>query len=248
MCEEKLTRFLNNLRLYKIAKVNRFFCLLIILAGYISVACGGLSYFKVPTVRPITEGESVDLDLFSDDICQVPCWYGLELGKSTKTDALAILPTIPFLNTDTIEEDETYYQILPGGETVTATGVHADCNTPDRHCVALIYVEDRLVAMLFFLDNSLTIRTLVDHFGPPDFITGHPQVDGNNCDLSYFWEAKQMYAGSRLEGGKQTCMNIFMEGELINGGFPIAGIQIELPGYIESGKEDSMPWPGFIEP
>ncbi len=62
-----------------------------------------------PTPTPTLEPSQMDKSLLTDTPCPAPCWYGLELEKSSKADVLTTLQTLSFINSNSIDESAEGY-------------------------------------------------------------------------------------------------------------------------------------------
>ncbi len=200
-----------------------------------------------PTPTPILDESLVDRSLLTGEPCDAPCWQTLELGKSTKSDVIAKLRDLTFINASTIGESPSYYWDPETEQAVPAIRVHADCRVPKIHCVGLELVNNQLVAVRFVPKYTLLIKDLVDHFGPPDFVRPVLHMDGRTCDIFYSWEMRQILAESSITDGKDRCESI-EDGHGLDKNLSINGVHYELPDKFTYQRQYGQEWPGFLEP
>ncbi len=200
-----------------------------------------------PTPTPILDESLADRSLLTGEPCEAPCWQMLELGKSTKSDVIAKLRDLTFINASTIGEAPSTYWYLDPVQAVSAIRVHANCIVPKRHCVGLELVNNQLVAVRFVPNYTLLVKDLVDRFGPPDFVRPVLHQDGRKCLLFYTWEMRQILARSSIPDGKDRCESI-EDGHGLDKNLNIIGVRYELPGAFYFERQDGQEWPGFLEP
>jgi len=200
-----------------------------------------------PTPTPILDESLVDRSLLTGEPCEAPCWQTLELGKSTKSDVIATLRDLTFINASTIGERPSSYWDPETEQSVPSIRVYADCRVPKRHCVGLELVNNQLVAVNFTPKYTLLIKDLVNHFGPPDFVRPVLYLDGRTCDIYYSWEMQQIWAASSIHDGKDRCESI-EAGHRLEKNLTIIGVQYKLSGAFYFERLYGLEWPGFLEP
>lgn len=230
---------------------TRLFSLLIVLGvlGLLFAGCSSRDkkLLGTPTPTPIMDESLVDRSLLTGEPCAAPCWQTLELGKSTKSDVIAKLQDLTFINASTIDEGSFSYWDPKTEQVVPSIQVHADCRVPKRHCVGLEIVNNQLVAVRLVPNYSLFIKDLVNRFGPPEFIRPVLYQDGKTCVLFYSWEMQQILAESRIPDGKDLCESI-ENGQGLDKNLSIDGVQYELLGAFIFERQYGQEWPGFLEP
>src|SRR5438132_1621047 len=85
---------------------HKFVTLLVCALAAASCNAAGNTVSPAPTVPP----EFTDTSLLSGEPCAAPCWYGLELGVSTKARVRDTIEILRFLDLGSLTEmDQTYY-------------------------------------------------------------------------------------------------------------------------------------------
>lgn len=193
-----------------------------------------------------------DRSLLTDLPCAAPCWYGLQLGRSTRMDVLATLQTLPFIETSSIQESETTYMDPLEQVNVGASLISASCIQPEGYqCVGLVLVNDTLVTIGSLPHFSMTYREVVDHVGEPDFVRiGFGQRSGE-CDINLIWMGRQIVVSHSEYASNELCHEITVGGKM-DPSLQVHGIDYLLANdpYLTSIPEPGMdfPWPGFEAP
>jgi hypothetical protein len=216
--------------------------------GFLFSGC--LSIYKTPVLTPTpTSALSIlDWGLLSDQPCRAPCWYGLELEKSTKADVIATLQNLPWIDQGTIKESPSGYWDPDTQKNLPATLISAECRASERHCVGLELFDDRLIAIRFNLKSNILvlIEDLVEYFDPPEFVRTGIGRDGT-CSINLTWWNQQIMAVSDVPNGRKLCATIENGGRL-DKNLAIDGILYELPESLRYEVQEGNPWPGFTEP
>ncbi len=225
-------------------KFTRFFGLLLV---WLLVGCGlRLDIFPTPTIEP----SLIDTSILTGVPCQAPCWYGLVPGRSTKAEALAIVQSLPFIDPKALsEEPYRYWDTTKEGQ-VPGTLVRFRCKRPGvASCVVLVVVNDVVKQILLSAPPSLTVRDVVAHLGPPEFVSASriAPEDAGTCDVGLIWKERAVTA----EAGRGPCADI-------SSGKPINPDRV-VTGLLYTSAEDAVirnapeqgpyfPWPGLAKP
>ena len=202
-----------------------------------------------PTLSsPTLEAFLMDRSILTDDPCQAPCWYGLELGKSGRDEIINALETLSFINPNTIEEGPYYSYWDPSiGQNLTAEYISADCRSPQQRCVVLVMVNHLLASVQLTPNYNLSLDEVVNHLGPPDYFRVVLLQDRSTCLLVFSWEQKQIMMQRDEKNGKRLCSSIDK-----GGGIPpdltIDWIVYQLPNLFTSERAYGKPWPSFSVP
>jgi hypothetical protein len=138
-------------------------------------------------VTPTAEGP-IDRSFTTSQPCAAPCWYGLELNKSTDSEVLAQLRLLPFVNQATIRRSDH----VAIGSFQDASEIDYDCVVPsDGMCGFLVLSDGKLRMISFVLKYDLTLRSVVNQLGTPDWIRYDPYTPhGQGCMLDLNWPEK----------------------------------------------------------
>ena len=216
----------------------------IMLAGFL-VSCQSLSRTPTPTL----DADRVDRSLLTDQPCPAPCWYGLELGKSTRADVLATLRTLSFADPDTIQENAVGYWDRFSHKSLAATVIGANYRSSRQQSAGLIVANDTLLSIGIFPNYPLSLAQVVDHLGPPDYVSAIMGLDRTTCYLELIWLNRQIVVGRTELNGQQLC-DTLDSGKSLDPNLIVEEIHYELPQWFSEipapGRDH--PWPGFTGP
>lgn len=86
--------------------------------------------------------------------CAPPCWHNIVPGQSTAADVRRILPSLPFIRTETIEDQDSYFRWLY-------------TNPPGPF--GTIKLENGVVTRIQARPGfRLELREVIERFGPPE--------------------------------------------------------------------------------
>ena len=219
-------------------------CILILLVGVLA-GCQTASL----TPRPTLEASLMDRSLLTGKPCQAPCWYGLELGKSTRAEVLATLQTLSFADPATIQEIADGYWDLEIRKNLPATLIGIDCRQPQRQCAGLTVSDDVLVGIGLFPNYDLTLREVVDYLGAPDYVRAVINQDRTTCKIALWWIKRQIELERSVQNGQALCEAV-KGGNRLDPNLTIQRIYYDLPqrfSIIPMAGLD-RPWPGFKGP
>lgn len=136
--------------------------------------------------------DQMDKSPFTGIPCAAPCWYGLTIGESNESNLTSILPTLTFINQDSIRRFPKSYVDSKELE------IHADCLKPIKHCYTFYFIENILSEIDIVLNYKIEISEAVDFLGAPDYIgyriTSHDKVI---CIVNAIWSDKQLVLASK---------------------------------------------------
>ncbi len=142
--------------------MNRMILLVSIILILVSSAC-------TPAVRYTP-------DLVFGPECEMPCWYGIEPGKTSEQEMEKLLSTIPFVNGQEIkkttqENGVTRYYWLASKNIVYETGE--------------IYVKDGItqIIKIFWTGDLITISDAIDRYGAPVYLQTRSSC-GERCTIA----------------------------------------------------------------
>jgi hypothetical protein len=144
----------------------------------------------------------MDKSPFTGIPCAAPCWHGLEVGKSSESDVIAVLPTLTFINHDSIQ---MYRTSMPGIDKTYAPGVKivASCPQSSKECLKLTVVDDILTKIVVGLNYELKPDEAIGYLGNPDYI-GVAPIGGEIfiCEVYLIWSGSRLVLASTFEANK----------------------------------------------
>jgi hypothetical protein len=215
-------------------------------------AAVGLGVAPTPTLEP----SLIDSSILTGVPCAAPCWYGLEIGRSTKADILATARTLSFIDSQGITENPSGYCDPATRADIAATMIHLDCRQPKGSpCASLLVVNDVLKEIYLFPPPSLSLGQAVTHLGPPDYVRRMSRLNSTSlCDIALIWKQRGIWI-SFLNESYQTsefrCEDVHSSKD-VSSHLPVEQIIYGSPDNCatstasESGGD--LPWIGFAEP
>jgi hypothetical protein len=191
----------------------------------------------------------MDRSLLTGKPCQAPCWYGLELGKSTRAEVLATLQTLSFADPATIQEVAYGHWDLEIRKNLPATLIGIECRQPHWQCAGLVVSNDKLVSIGLFPNYDLTLREVIDYLGAPDYVRTISESDPTICKLMLWWTKRQIELERSVPNGEAFCKAV-RAGERLDPNLTIQRIYYDLPQRFSIIPMEGLdrPWPGFTEP
>jgi hypothetical protein len=193
----------------------------------------------------------VDNSFFDENPCQAPCWYDLELGKSTEPEVLTNLRKLSFINPAEVETHLSSYWMPNEQKNITAKLISAYCTDPNTQlCAALIVADGSLKTITLFPNRFISIRNVVDHLGIPDYVQVIHTFT-SRCRIRLVWIQKQILIEVTDQLSEKFCKEI-SNGNGINANLKINSIEYVIPDDIqltsipETGRD--FKWPGFSNP
>ncbi len=234
----------------RVMRLNRWGIRLRMLGLIVLVLAGCQS--PVQTPMPTLEASLMDRSLLTDKPCPAPCWYGLELGKSTKAEVLATLQTLSFADPKTIRESASSYWDYTANANMAATVIGIDYRRPTPSslgCAGFTIYHDTLVEIFLSPNYTLTLKEIVDHLGPPDYVGAPILMDRTTCQLMFMWVKKQILMKQSEPIGKTLC-DAVRAGQRLDPNLIVDEIEYMLPPWLALAPEEGRdhPWPGFAEP
>lgn len=221
-----------------------------LLGIFLAVALVGCVSIAAPTST--LEPSLTDQSILTDSPCTAPCWYGLELGKSTKADALMAARALSFIDPKEFPEMPDHYLYMAGlkEEDKDATSVTLQCRQPEKQgCVILRFVNDSLKEIWLFPNYAISLSQLVAHLGEPEYIQFSPtSAESPFCDMSVVWKQRGIgvgfYSGIRCnQAHKDQRVDRDLQTQIIRYMLPENSVLARIP---DPGRD--FPWAGFVEP
>ena len=246
MSRTKFTPFPKSRSLWWKGRLSAWLCV-----GLLALGVGGCN-IVVQSPTPTLAASLMDRSLLTDQPCSAPCWYDLELGKSTKTEAMATLKMLSFWDANTIHEEGYNYWDPAIHYDVPSLLVSAECIQPQQQCIGLNFVNDVLMEMGFFPNYPLRLGEAVAHLGPPDYVRAEMGLGNAECRLALIWIKRQttiLHLDRSWQTRQKLCESV-QAGKSIDSALTVDVISYQLPQQFAdiplAGWD--QPWPGFTTP
>jgi hypothetical protein len=176
------------------------------------------------------EPKIADRSFLTGQPCKAPCWYNLELDKSTQVDVIQTIKELPFVDHNSI----IVYNNVGVGNFINAAEFNYDCIEPKRACGSIVVSDDKLKMVDMIIQYSLTIKTVVDQIGSPDYVFFTPAApEGIGCEIGLdYWPEKGITIISKIYQSNQACHDL-KDGSFLDKNLNVTEIQ-----YL---TKDSMP-------
>jgi hypothetical protein len=187
----KLRKLNNNDYFYMrlIGSITAIFILSLLLPG-----CDHASQTPEPRVA--------DRSFLTGQPCKAPCWYNLELDKSTLVDVTQTLKELPFVDHNSMIVHNTVYT----GNIIT-TQINFNCFDPKGEpCGFIKVLDDKLKMVNIVIRYPLSMKTVVDQIGPPEYIFFFATM-GGGCVLDFDYEMTKGIIVSSGQPG-QMCQDL----------------------------------------
>jgi hypothetical protein len=188
-----------------------------------------------------------------DEPCKAPCWYGLELGKTTKAEALSKVNSLPFIDPQKVKEFSFLTIDWNTGErTDDGTHVFFYCKNQYETCPILDFANNKLELILLDPGHQFTFAEVVDKLGNPDFVEATavtPEII--DCRVSLIWMSRQMVIGyyeRKTLFGKNLCDTVRQAGNKPPSYLIVQDIMYEMPEALKANLNDYTKWSGFEKP
>ncbi len=188
--------------------------------------------------------EIADTSFLTGQPCPRPCWYGLEIGKSTVSEAMAVLSSLPFVDPSSIKKwDNSAFDFYSQG-----TEILFDCNGSHQGCGYLRFYNDNLKIINHQIQYALTIQSTVELLGEPTYIFHVPATtDGGGCLLELGWPQQQIATRSITTSYEPLCIDLD-HGKGVDPNVNITEVFYAEPEFFQlkpCNNNTCPPWPGF---
>jgi hypothetical protein len=132
----------------------------------------------VQATPPPTIDDQIDKSLFTGVPCMVPCWHGLEVGKSTESEVISTVQKLNYIDLETMQINR-----ISGG-----TEIIANCISPVKECLKFDVVNDVLMKMVVGLNYEIRVDEAIELLGDPHYL-GVSAVNGEivACEVYMIW-------------------------------------------------------------
>lgn len=210
--------------------------IVILLESLVVVSCSTKSDLIDPTKYP----DMVDHSWLSGEPCLAPCWQRLELGRSMRQDAVAIVRNLAFIQAQDSVISEKSEAFL--------------CRTPSsvETCVVMGFNENILSHLELSINYPLTLEQVVERIGEPDGFYASMDAEGSICTIDVFWPASKIRVSISRSNSPPICDSMNSKKGKFPKSIQVNYIYYSLPGEIENyikGIQNSgelyKHWEGF---
>jgi hypothetical protein len=196
--------------------------------------------------------DQIDKSWWQDQPCRTPCWYGLKIGETSLDDARKVIPQLTFIDPASEKISNVGYYDYSKDVNFGANLVTYKYKQPNNLiCVALTFVDDKLVRINFGPNYQFALQDLVDKIGPPDYVGARaitPEI--TDCEIILTWLDRQIsvsYYERQKNSGRDLCKIVRDAGMKPLGELQIQNVYIEFPEQLQGeiqGNNDQH-WNGF---
>jgi hypothetical protein len=224
---------------------------LLLVAVFTGCRAGG--WGVAPTSTPTLEPSLIDSSILTGIPCAAPCWYRLEIGRSTKADISATARSLSFIDPKEFPEERSSYWDSTRRAQVAVTLIRLKCRQPEwKTCAALLVVNDVLRQIDLSPPPALTLGEAVAHLGPPDYVRRMTlQSNVRLCDVALIWKERGIWIVFRNGSSQVRCQDVHSSKD-VSPNLPVGQIIYgSADDYIFATASESggdLPWSGFAQP
>jgi hypothetical protein len=224
---------------------------LLAVVALISCRAEGREFTLTPT--PTLEPSLIDSSILTGLPCAAPCWYGLEIGRSTKSDILATARTLSFIDSKEFPEDPFYYWDPSKRADVVATLIRLRCRSPERGpCASLVVLNNVLKEIYLSPPPAFTLGQAVVYLGPPDYFEPLARIESTLCDVALIWKQRGIWIAFRSGSPQKVQCRDVHGSKDVSPNLLVAQIIYGSPDdYIFARASEpggGLPWSGFAQP
>lgn len=189
-----------------------------------------------PTIAP----SLVDRSLLTGIPCLPPCWYGIEPGESTQTEARSVLDNTFFVDPASIVTNQASW--IDGR---SASIITFDCNPPiSRRCGTLTFVEEVLTEIHIPILYEISFDQAVSVLGPPDHFFIEPiHVQVVDCGAGLVWEDLGLLLTTNVKAASEC--DALREAASLTAQERVLGAVYREKGAVSAHGGEELPWLGF---
>ncbi len=147
----------------------------------------GCSGLLLPETPP---AEQVDRSLFTGVPCAVPCWHGLEVGRSAEDEVISTLQKLDYIDQATVQINRR------------SSGVEiiANCTSPARECLKFNVADDVLMKIVVGINYEVRADEAIEQLGEPHYL-GVSAAEGEMaaCEVYMIWRTSGLVLASTFD-------------------------------------------------
>jgi len=147
----------------------------------------------IPTPTP-PPAAPVDVSLFTGIPCAIPCWHGLQVGRSAEDEVISTLQKLNYVDQDTI-------QIHRGSSEVE---IIAGCTSPARECLKFNVANDVLMKIVVGINYEIRVDEVIEQLGEPHYL-GVSANEGEvvACEVYLIWRTSGLVLASTFDANSE---------------------------------------------
>ncbi len=186
----------------------------------------------LPSPTSTLSPELMDRSWLTGVPCRAPCWYGMEIGKTTPEEAQEKINQLSFIEANLTKWDNISVPLYCKGQNY-------------YYCAKLRFDDNKLSEIGIFPNYEITIKEVVDIIGPPDLLSIGPYSPGGlfvtDCRVRFTWIERQMELFYNDSRSYKVCKKVEKAGYKRIPSLVIHQV------WIDNTKKSGFPWTGFAE-
>lgn len=211
----------------KYRETMRWFSYVVALVALMLLSCTSSNISATTKTGDFPNDPNVDRSFVTGQPCYAPCWQGLNLDVSTVEEVQSTLRELPFVDQTTLFEykyesnqrvfgfDCTYYHVPGGG----------GCGVLETS------IDGTLKRVVTSVQYPLSLRSVIDQIGNPEFFTANPLPNDDVCLLEIYWPEKKIITTLQGTPREKFCAKIESEEAIL-------ALQIKSLIYTEVNSQD----------
>lgn len=214
-------------------------------------SCATFGFERDPTPTPIQDPGLFDYTLITGEPCLPPCWQGLQVGVTSKEEAVKQIRSLSFIDADSEWEGELYSPLPPDYEEIFLTGVVFDWKQPENEpAVEMRFVDNRLALLSLSPNSTLRFVDVIALLGEPDLVGLDPTGRSLYCTLELVWNKHQLRISDKewtKEKKRELCRLVKENGNKIPKDLTVDFIDVRSENYFSGSLNYHSPWQGFLD-
>lgn len=159
-----------------------------------------------PLAQPTISPQLIDKSAFTGIPCAAPCWYSLEIGKSSESDVMLVLSNLDFIDQKNIQVRPMLMPDLNPNNWVPGKIITANCISPRKLCLSVDIANGKLRGIEIILNYKMKLEEVLGYLGNPDKVgINHLSHDLLKCEIEFIWIEKQLLMSSKTYSGDDGC-------------------------------------------